>query len=113
MKNVYVLQKNTRYMDGYRVQVNNRTCRVCTHPFRRDLVGNQHVPDNHLCSECRFWAVVRVDGVHYRITYEPALIATIAFHDGRNIHTDNLWHQGTIPAVWVGLGLTDNAEFRG
>lgn len=123
MKDVYILTKNTKYMDGHRVTVNNRVCRVCTHSFRRDPANNQHVPDNHLCSDCRFWyekwlerderAVVRVDGVHYRITYEPGLIATIAFHDGRNIHTENLWHQGTIPAVWVALGLTDNAEFVG
>lgn len=121
MKHVYVIQKNTKYLDGHRVTVNNRVCRICTDSFRRDLVGNQHVPDNHLCGNCQFWyehwltrddkAVVRVDGRHYRMTFMPGIKATIVFHDGSVIKTDCLWHQGTIPAIWVGLGLTDNATF--
>lgn len=123
MKNVYILQKNTKYMDGHRVTVNNRICRVCSNGFHRDLMLNQHIPDNHLCYECSYWygkwceradrQSIRVDGIQYRIGDEEALYATIRLQAGGLIYTECLWHQGEIPAVWIGLGLTDNAKFEG
>lgn len=125
MKNIYVITNNTKYVDGHHVTVNNQSCQVCGNGYcidnrqRHDKSPHKH----HLCYECIYWynrwlerdtrPVVRVDGIHFRITYNPDMIATIHFIDGRKIHTENLWLEGTIPPIWIALGLTDNAEFVG
>lgn len=123
MKNIYVLQKNTKYIDGHHIIVNNRICRICGDSFHRDLVLNQHIPNTHLCYECSYWydkwcektdkQSIRVDGVQYRLGDEQALMGTIRLQGSGIVSTECLWHQGEIPAIWIGFGLTDNAEFVG
>ncbi len=124
MKQVYVLQKNTQYVDGTRVTVTNRTCRICGGHFvyDRKRVG-LYQPDNRSCPSCQFWydrwltrddpKMVRVDGIHYMLLDFSGRSACLEFPDGRIVYTNNLWRQGRIPAVWIGLGLTDNARFKG
>jgi hypothetical protein len=117
MKQIYILENNTKYMNGHHVTVNNRICFVCGDHFK-------HIPymvDNNACSTCQYWyekwqqrndpASVRVDGVQYMLNYNQGLFAHIQMNDGRRIVTSNLWHNGTIPVVWVILGLEDNARF--
>lgn len=101
-----------------------RQCNICHIGFRL----SDHTPDNNLCPDCTHWFkmwvrlndpnVARIDGVHYMIGEENAKYkgmdgrgVKVIFFDGREVYTDNLWHQGKIPAVWKKLGLTDNARF--
>lgn len=121
MKQIYIFHDSTKYIDGTRVKVNNRHCTICGTNFRYDKRRDWVNPDNNACFDCQFWyekwlkrdnpAVLRIDGVHYRLTTEKGLSAHIVRNDGTEIVTDNLWHQGKIPSVWVGLGLTDNGRF--
>lgn len=122
MKKIYVFQKNTKYLDGHRVKVNNRTCTICGSGFAYDKRVHWLIyRDNNACFDCQFWydkwlsrddpAVLRINGQHYTLMEHSALSAQIMRNDGTQIITDNLWHQGAIPAVWQGLGLENNARF--
>lgn len=86
---------------------------------------------NRACFNCNFWlekvrwresgdptAVVTKDYRHYRIGVESGTPAfrgfgghkfTVRFHDGREVETTNLWHQGTVPERFRHR-LTPNAE---
>lgn len=87
---------------------------------------------HNLCFLCAFWAekvairdredVVRANGEHYIITpTRPGMKAkhkafrgerfTVHFADGRRVETDNLWHQGSIPAHFRDR-LGDNATLE-
>lgn len=86
--------------------------------------------DAELCFNCEFWsdyvarrhdsAVVRVGGKHYYIGPENSAPNSckgyggtkwvIKFHDGRDVISTNLWHQGVIPDRFSAR-LPDNAEF--
>jgi hypothetical protein len=122
MKQIYIFQNSTKYLDGNRVKVNNRTCIICGDKFRYDTRTHWLIyKDNNSCFDCQYWyekwlmqdelSVIRVSGEHYLISTEPGLTAHIIRDDGTEIVTTNLWHQGKIPEVWIGLGLTDNARF--
>lgn len=84
-----------------------------------------------ICSDCDFamdlWRmrdrvdVARIKGEHYiigtgigerqnRALGMSGAEATIKFKDGRIVKTNDLWHQGKIPAVVAHL-LEDNAAF--
>lgn len=103
----------------------NRTCVMCKEDF---YYGNTYLPDNNLCGSdyhlYELWEirdkpnVARIKGEHYMIGDEADKFKgfggqsfTIAFNDGREVTTTNLWHQGDIPAHWQKLGMTDNAKF--
>lgn len=80
------------------------------------------------CFLCGYWLEqidvepetrVVVDGVHYRLGNERSQSRfrgyggrefVIRFHDGREVTTTNLWHQGTIPEH-LRDRLPDNAVF--
>lgn len=85
------------------------------------------------CWDCYFWSekvgwitdphyadrVARIDGHHYVISPEDGNRGmrgfggqrfVIAFNDGRQVTTTNLWHQGEMPAFWRER-LPDNARF--
>jgi hypothetical protein len=85
---------------------------------------------NKLCHDCNYWhnkvkirndpAVVRANGQHYHISApqkDPLFCGhggrafTITFHDGRVVHTTNLWSQGAIPACYR-EELHDNATVK-
>lgn len=81
------------------------------------------------CFDVDFWnekvgikdlpTTVRVGGDHYIIAPNRGYRGfvghggaefKIKFHDGREVITRNLWHQGTIPESYRGI-LPDNAVF--
>lgn len=88
--------------------------------------------DLSLCFECLHWTdlinvknesrVARIDGNHYMVESdkpkaEPGFLKgfggtrfEIKFHDGRQVVTHNLWHQGSIPQHFRER-LPNNAEF--
>lgn len=80
-----------------------------------------------ICTECDFWVekwqmrddtqVARINGNHYLIGRAVRFVkgmggavVRIRFNDGREVATDNLWHQGEIPESWR-TALPDNAVF--
>lgn len=83
---------------------------------------------DNLCFNCAFWSlyvdkkdderIARIDGNHYYIENNSSngfvgfggRDFKIKFNDGREIITNNLWHQGTIPDIWKDK-LPDNAIF--
>ena len=92
------------------------------------------VSEKTICNKCDFWLYhvkeagsresVRIGGKHYRLsdpvwdTTHPhhwlgfgGQVFNIRFHDGRAVKTNNLWHQGTIPANFLDR-LPDNASFE-
>lgn len=107
------------------IDVKTHECRVCHVMFKPNKFTKQ--ANRSLCANDDFWYektlmaddpnVARIDGVHYIIGLPDQPIKgmgghvhKIAFYDGREVTTDNLWHQGTIPFDWRDL-LFDNAEF--
>ena len=92
--------------------------------------------DRQLCFDCLFWTrildkhndgdkrCVVVDGMHYyaedfyqkKYPFEPVFLGhggrifNVAWHDGRNVRTNNLWYQGEIPANFRSR-MPDNARF--
>jgi len=94
---------------------------------------------DRLCSTCEFWLtkvgwaaagttpkgepVARVGGVHYVIrpfvpnpAHPRALgmggaVVTFVFHDGREVTSNDVWGQGTIPELWRDR-LPDNATIK-
>lgn len=92
-----------------------------------DKKSHPYLKDN--CFTCNFWAEkieavndprsVRIDGGHYWIGDEDPTNRfrgfggrrfNIKFHDGREVQTTNLWHQGQIPEHFRDI-LPDNAEW--
>jgi len=106
----------------------SNTCKICN----SELALNGHFDRARLlsvgiCASCDFWAekwkarrngdVVRIHNNHYTIgeptAHEKGMAGTgirVMFIDGRQVSTDNLWHQGEIPEQWREL-LPDNAAF--
>lgn len=79
-------------------------CGDCDHLL--DLWRSRNDPD-----------VVRIHGQHYMVGRSVrfvkgmgGVVVRIRFNDGREVATDNLWHQGEIPAEWRSI-LADNAVF--
>lgn len=97
---------------------------------------NRELQRREACFDCNFWFekleytirgyvhrpgdIVRVEGVHY-IILEDRPAGTpflghggrkfkIRFNDGREVMTNNLWCQGTIPENFRKL-MPDNAKF--
>lgn len=126
------IQVRKIYGSEEKVEVNNRICKVCSKPFNyngwlKNRGRYQSQPDNNACESCNRWIdywykrndreVVRFNQNHY-IVGNPtdkfkgmgSRKVIIYFNDGSVIETDNLWHQGRIPDVWVGYGLEDNAK---
>jgi hypothetical protein len=111
------------------------TCTVCgdedTLTFSGDIGARMR--ERRECFRCAFWLtlaeldkaapenVAIIGGCHYiiapdRTTGPPSLAGmggarcVIAFHDGRERVTHNLWHQGTIPDRFRDL-FPDNASW--
>jgi hypothetical protein len=104
-------------------------CKECKSEiqFKWNKGTNELLRINQLCFNCQFWwekiaqadKLIRVDGHCYRIP-KPTVHEIfkgfggakfkIKFKDGRVIETDNLWHNGEIPAHFRDR-LPDNAEF--
>lgn len=120
MAEVYIITKNTRYLDGPQIKVNNRTCLICGSGFRIEDIRRAYLPDNNACQDCQFWyekwlsrdapTSIRVNGNQYTLTPKKALTRHVV-QSGKHVYTDCLSHNGKIPGTWVVLGLTDNAEF--
>lgn len=105
-------------------------CRICKQEVCVDgFIESQRerLLNAGICHKCDSWVAnwqirndpetVRINGNHYRIhTGESRFKGmggaeiTIRFKDGRVVHTDNLWHQGTTPSQFK-VVLFDNAEF--
>lgn len=103
-------------------------CIICGKPI--DVTGlvssmQERLISVGVCYGCDTWmgewqdrhneAAVRAGGHHYRIGESSArekgmggAQLIIKFYDGRTIITDNLWHQGKIPAPFK-TSLPDNA----
>ncbi len=110
-------------------QQNKGTCKVCNDSF--DATGHsnrERLLSVGVCPACDFmmslWEirnnpdVVRVNGEHYMIRQSHEGVKgfgghkiVIQFNDGRVVETNNLWHQGVIPAEWRLTYLYDNAVF--
>jgi hypothetical protein len=108
----------------------NFTCKHCGKFEDGEWNHNDQLIARELCFSCDFWMdkvpeandprSVRVDGVHYFIGPEhkgPATFSgfggrkfVIAFTDGRQVTTRNLWCQGDIPESFQSL-LPNNATF--
>ena len=90
-------------------------------------VGAADLRARRVCFTCGFWqdraaeahlpTSVRVGGVHYQIgpKGDPypghgGARFVVHFADGRAVETNNLWHQGEIPARFRAR-LPDNATF--
>jgi hypothetical protein len=90
---------------------------------------DKHNRFKNLCENCDFWSekleikdhknVARIANEHYIIGSTKAakgskgfggMEVTIKFFDGREVSTDNLWHQGRIPIAWR-KRLPNNAKF--
>lgn len=103
-------------------------CKVCGQraPGRDTRFGSDDLP---VCSKCAFWLdLIRrkgdhtavIDGTHYSVfpAADPkkGLLGfggrkfTVKFKDGRTVVTNNMWHQGEVPALFR-KHLPDNAEF--
>lgn len=84
--------------------------------------------ENRLCFDCTFWSrmirvdgAIRVGGKHYQDGGRKGGNKSwlgfggaewlIVMNDGREISTNNLWHQGTIPEHFRDR-MPDNAIFR-
>lgn len=112
-------------------------CKVCSkieglHWYDRT---NETLKKTNLCFSCNFWyektalkddpSSVRIDGDYYWIGEIPDKISLkkfkanygyygrefkILFNDGREVVTNNLWHNGKIDPNWK-KQLPDNATF--
>jgi hypothetical protein len=103
-------------------RMNSRDDAIALHPVK--VVTSTHNGDD-------FWGpraghdgqdmeLVVAEGGYYRIAPEGekgprsgrgfgGAAFRVNFHDGRVIHTTNLWHGGQIPPYWREHGLADNA----
>lgn len=124
---------------GYRTEALLREhCQVLTDPckecggivsvsFSEDV--KKVMVERNICFTCWHWYTlslkagdpnsVRIDGSHYQIGTETGPMDyrgfagrrfKIRFHDGREVETTNLWHQGKMTPPWKNR-LPDNAEF--
>lgn len=105
------------------------TCRECGQPGdAHDYMSEERLLAEKLCFKCNHWVgllevadkptTVRVNGQHYQIGPANARFPgfagrkfNIVFDDGRKEATNNLWHQGEIPAHFRAR-MPDNAEFE-
>lgn len=108
-------------------------CRCCgkteRNAYCKDVMDE--MLKKQLCFNCNFWdskigikdrpEVARINGEHFVIGREEMVSPYefrgyggskfhIKFHDGREVITTNLWHQGEIPTVFRHM-LPNNAEF--
>lgn len=108
------------------------TCKTCGK--REKLSWNdetlEEMEKHQMCFKCNFWnhyaelkddpSMVRIEGSHY-VARQGIVAASrwngfggakfkIKFHDGREVETNNLWHQGKIPEHFL-TKLPDNAKF--
>ena len=106
------------------------TCTKCKEEETFNFAGEEAeiIKRDKVCFGCAYWTLkvelkddqssVRIDGVQYFIGSEINKAFSgfgghefnIRFFDGRLVKTNNLWHNGTIPAQFR-TKLTDNAEF--
>ena len=104
------------------------TCQCCGKTYKKILMPEAYLGSN--CHDCSFWlkkteytGVVAsrraiINGEHYMVYAETdGLIkgsggrrVIVEFFDGRIIHSNNLWHQGTIPERFREM-LPDSAIF--
>ena len=103
-------------------------CKLCGSEYSRTCEDDAYIGNN--CFDCSFWlkkteytGVVAsrraiIDGEHYMVYAETdGLIkgsggrrVIVQFFDGRIIHSNNLWCQGTIPQRFREM-LPDNGKF--
>lgn len=106
------------------------TCKICGHEY--DPSGlfeelRERLLNVNVCYHCDFWMekvqmrnrddVARINGYHFlvgdlrsKVKGMSGAKITIRYADGRVVHTDNLWGQGTVPSRFK-IVLFDNAEF--
>lgn len=100
-------------------------CTTFSEPMKSEMLAA------NICSNCHFWReyvekrddphIARIKGLHYWANPPTGQKDTrfngfagqnfhIRFHDGREIETNDLWHQGDIPLIFRNR-LPDNADF--
>lgn len=113
--------------------VPDEPCRLCGQMFQTDYMDEvkKVLLEKNICFTCDYWErmiarpdqdrCVRIEGRHYTIAEAesgPSMFKghggrsfSIEFFDGRSVATNNLWHQGAIPAHFKDK-LPDNAKFK-
>lgn len=112
--------------------ITDEPCRECGLIFSTTFCDptKTEMLTRNICFRCNFWREyfeskdnprhARINGRHYCVSPRNdkdtqwngfgGRETTIRFLDGRVVSTNNLWHQGEIPAIWRER-LPDNAEF--
>ena len=111
--------------------VPDEPCRECGKIFETTYLEpiKQEMLADNICFSCHHWRglfrskgnskCLVIDGKHYMIGPRAedsqyngfgGAKFVILFDDGRQVETNNLWHQGVVPAVWRER-LPDNAKF--
>jgi len=119
-------------LEGEKVLVTNRICRVCANKYYFSANNPYRKPDNHCCETCSFWVdnfmydanngdgiIIDRDNarIHYRLSSKNSgfnfggQLFEIEYNDGRREKV-YLSHQGTIPE-YLASSFLPNAKFVG